>query len=322
MRLWRNIGCFGLFNIALLLFIVLLVATGGPVVLGSCVFALFAVGVFRMVRLLHFTLRVRVKETADVVPDLVTSGARYCLILRPFGSAGHIIVRSGRGKRSLTISGMKVTTTMEQVVSRSWSDAYASQAYAVVDPSLALAPGSVVYMRAEHTAWKEPVEQLIGQAHSIVLILPPHQEIRTSTWWEVRKIVELERLERLTVVLPPYDVKGNGYAQAKGELCKLLAAIEDPLCLVNLPEGADPVISAERVDYYANKLLPANTLGLHFFKNEGTVFEPRDDGPVMFRFGAGVDCRSPILRRKREVSEFTYRPLLLDAFRSDAEELS
>ncbi|MFJ3234725.1 hypothetical protein [Streptomyces sp. NPDC086787] len=322
LRLWRNIGCYGLFNVALLLFVGLLVTEGGPVVLASCVFALFAVGVLRMAWLLRFTLRVRVKETGDVVPDLVSSGARYCLILRPFGSAGHIIVRSGRGQRSLTISGMKVTSTMEQVVSRAWSDTYASEAYAVVDPNLALAPGSLVYMRAEHTTWKEPVARLIGEAHSIVLILPPHQEIRTSTWWEIRKIVELQRLERLTVVLPPYDVKGSGYAQARDELCKLLAVIEDPLCLVNLPEGRDPVISDERVEYYSRKVLPTNTLGGHFFKNEGSIFEPRDEGPVMFNFGMGVDHKSSILRRKSKVSEFTYRGLLLAAFQSDADELS
>ncbi|QIQ06175.1 hypothetical protein [Streptomyces liangshanensis] len=322
LRLWRNVGCFGLLNVALLLFIVLLVATGGPVLLGSCVFALFAVGVFRMARLLRFTLRIRVKDAADVVPDLVTSGERYCLILRPFGSAGHIIVPSGRGRRTLTLSGMTVTSTMEQVVSRSWSDVYAAQAYAVVDPGLALAPGSVVYMRAEHTAWKEPVERLIATAHSIVLILPPHQRIRTSTWWEVRKILELERLERLTVVLPPYDVEGSGHAQAKDELCKLLAVIEDPLCLVHLPDGADPVISAERVDHYANDILPPTTLGVHFFRNESTVFEPRDDGPVVFQYGAGIARRSRILRRKSKVSEYTYRRLLLEAYRSDAQERS
>ncbi|MFJ4525643.1 hypothetical protein ACIP4Y_32660 [Streptomyces sp. NPDC088810] len=320
LRLWRNIGCFGLFNLALLLFIGVLVADGGPVVLPLLVLTLFTVGVLRMVWLLRFTLRIRIKEIGDVVPDLVASGARYCLILRPFGSAGHIIVRSGRGRRSLALGGMKVTSTMEQVISRAWSDAYASEAYAVVDPGLALAPGGLVYMRAEHTAWKEPVGRLIEAAHSIVLILPPHQEIRTSTWWEVRKIMELQRLERLTVVLPPYDVKGSGHAQARRELCKLLAVVEDPLCLAHLAEGTDPVINSERVDYYARELLPAKTLGVHFFRNQGGVFQHRHDGPVMFSFSTGVDRKSLILRRNSKVSESTYRPLLLAAYRSDAEE--
>ncbi|MFE4693976.1 hypothetical protein ACFRH6_28515 [Streptomyces sp. NPDC056749] len=322
LRLWRNIGCFGFLNLGLLLLVALLVAEGGPVVLGSCVFLLFAIGALRMVWLVRFTLRVRIKETGDIVPELVASGARYCLILRPFGSAGHIIVRSGRGRWAVTLAGMKVTSTMEQVVSRAWSDACACEAYAVVDPSLALAPGSLVYMRAEHTAWKEPVEQLIDAAHSIVLILPPRQEIRTSTWWEVRKIVELQRLERLTVVLPPYDVRRSGYAQARGELCKLLAVLEDPLCLVDLREGADPSISADRVAYYSERMLPPNTLGVHFFRNEGGDSLPRDDGPVMFVPGMGVDRRTRFLRRKTKVSEFTYRPLLLAAYRSDADESS
>lgn len=321
LRLWRNIGCYGLFNLALLLFIAGLVADGGPVVLPLLVLALFVVGVFRMVRLLRYTLRVRVKKIGDVVPDLVAPGARFCLILRPFGSAGYIIVRSGRGRRALTLGGMKVTSTMEQVVSRAWSDVYASEAYAVVDPGLALAPGGLVYMRAEHAEWKEPVARLIEAAHSIVLILPPHQEIRTSTWWEVRKIIELQRLERLTVVLPPYDVKGNGYAQARRELCKLLAVVEDPLCLVHLAQGTDPLISGERVDYYERDMLPPRTLGVHFFRNHGGMHQYRDDGPLMFSFGTGVDSTSLVLRRKSKVSESTYRPLLLAAYRSDAEEL-
>ncbi|WP_030343578.1 hypothetical protein [Streptomyces sp. NRRL S-1022] len=320
LRLWRNIGCFGLFNVALLLFLGVLVADGGPVVLPLLVLTLFTVGVFRMVWLVRFTLRIRIKEIGDVAPDLVASGARYCLILRPFGSAGHIIVRSGRGRRSLALGGMKVTSTMEQVVSRAWSDTFASEAYAVVDPGLALAPGGLVYMRAEHTAWKEPVARLVEAAHSIVLILPPYQEIRTSTWWEVRKIVELQRLERLTVVLPPYDVKGSGHAEAKRELCKLLAVVEDPLCLVHLAEGSDPVINTARVDYYARELLPEKTLGVHFFRNQGGVFQHRDDAPLMFGFSTGVDTKSLILRRKSKVSESTYRPLLLAAYRSDAEE--
>ncbi|MFI9255151.1 hypothetical protein [Streptomyces sp. NPDC053069] len=321
LRLWCNIGCFGLFNVALLLFIAGLVADGGPILLPLLLLTLFTVGVLRMVWLLRFTLRIRIKEIGEVVPDLVASGARYCLILRPFGSAGHIIVRSGRGRRSLALGGMKVTSTMEQVISKAWSDAFGSQAYAVVDPGLALAPGGLVYMRAAHTAWKEPIGRLIEAAHSIVLILPPHQEIRRSTWWEVRKIMELQRLERLTVVLPPYDVKGSGHAQAKRELCKLLAVVEDPLCLVHLAEGTDPVINSERVNYYERKLLPAKTLGVHFFRNQGGVFQHRDDGPVLFSFSTGVDRRSLILRRKSKVSESTYRPLLLAAYRSDAEEL-
>ncbi|MEU8034606.1 hypothetical protein AB0C13_39675, partial [Streptomyces sp. NPDC049099] len=117
LRLWRNIGCFGLFNLALLLFIAGLVADGGPILLPLLLLTLFTVGVLRMVWLLRFTLRIRIKEIGEVVPDLVASGARYCLILRPFGSAGHIIVRSGRGRRSLALGGMKVTSTMEQVIS-------------------------------------------------------------------------------------------------------------------------------------------------------------------------------------------------------------
>ncbi|MEU1010738.1 hypothetical protein [Streptomyces sp. NPDC005890] len=124
------------------------------------------------------------------------------------------------------------------------------------------------------------------------------------------------------MVLPPYDVKGSGHAQARRELCKLLAVVEDPLCLVHLAEGTDPVINSERVDYYARELLPAKTLGVHFFKNQGGVFQHRHDGPVMFSFSTGVDRKSLILRRNSKVSESTYRPLLLAAYRSDAEELS
>ncbi|MFI1050008.1 hypothetical protein ACH4U3_30250 [Streptomyces griseoruber] len=72
----------------------------------------------------------------------------------------------------------------------------------------------------------------------------------------------------------------------------------------------------------ASQMLPTNALGGHFFKNEGSVFEPRDDGPVLFSIGAGVDRKSLLLRRKSKVSEFTYRSLLPAACRSDADEVS
>ncbi|MER5462477.1 hypothetical protein ABT010_17690 [Streptomyces sp. NPDC002668] len=315
----RGIGCYGVLTTLGAAFSVDLFIEGMAGALQFFVLLVFVAGAARMIWLWRYRPKLRIKDLGETTDELVRSGVRYCLILRAFGSDGYILVRSSRRRRSVSLGGMKVMSTMEQIVNRAWFDTSACETYAVVAPHLFLAPGGPVYMKANDN-WMQPVEKLIEQAHSVVLIIPPRQEIRASSWWEIRKVVETQRLERLTVVIPPYDQKRGGYPKARRELCKIMTVLEDPLCLAGLPDGSDPQISEDRVAFYDEKL-PPRMLGVHFFRNEQLSYEPSDEGPVRphFSYVATVE-KTFLLRRRRKVTEFSYRELLLSAFESDGRE--
>jgi hypothetical protein len=57
--------------------------------------------------------------------------------------------------------------------------------------------------------WQEAVSTLIRRAHSIVLLLPPGQEIRDSFRWEIDQLTQRGLQSRVTIVLPPTGCTGT-----------------------------------------------------------------------------------------------------------------
>ena len=151
----------------------------------------------------------------DILPRLVDSNEEYCLILRPFGSDGEIVLPSGFG-----------ALTVEQVIARAAKKTLGLKTYAMVDQNRRLAPPGPVYLRSSHGEWQQAVYTLIRRAHSIVLILPPGQDIRGSFNWEIDQLTKHELQSRVTIVLPPDRLYRDDYPKALHQACLLVAALE------------------------------------------------------------------------------------------------
>jgi hypothetical protein len=103
-----------------------------------------------------------------VIAPLVASARTFCLVLRPFGGDGEIVLPHR----------MYGASTIEQVIARSARKVARLATYAVVDQTRRLGPPGPVFVRAAGDEWREALSTLIRRAHSIVLLLPPGQEIR------------------------------------------------------------------------------------------------------------------------------------------------
>jgi hypothetical protein len=115
----------------------------------------------------------------------------------------------------------------------------------IVDQSVHRAsPGPVWLRTGDH--WKTQVEQLIDCAHSIVLTLPPGEDVRSGLNWEIGQIVRRCHQTRVTILLPPPDQ--DGYRQAFDNLCDVFTAsvcdIDDNFAARNFLEGSRPRIVA------------------------------------------------------------------------------
>lgn len=158
----------------------------------------------------------RTAHSDDVLAPLLASQEEYCLILRPFGSDGEIILGRGRGG-----------FTAEQLVARAARKVLGFKAYAMVDQDRRLAPPGPVYMRAPHDRWQPAVQALIRRAHSIIMILPPGEDIRHSFQWEIEQITRLGMQARVIVVLPPPGQDAPAYTRSLQQACLILAAFEE-----------------------------------------------------------------------------------------------
>jgi hypothetical protein len=153
----------------------------------------------------------------DILPRLIESNEEYCLILRPFGSDGEVVLPSRWFGAS----------TVEQVIARAAKKTpLGLTTYAIVDQNRRIAPPGPVYLRAPHDKWKSVVHTLVRRAHSIVLILPPGQDIRDSFNWEIDQLTQHGLQSRVTVVLPPDFLYPDHYPKAFHQACVLVAALE------------------------------------------------------------------------------------------------
>lgn len=158
----------------------------------------------------------RTKYYQDIVDPLVGSHEEYCLILRPFGSDGEIVIpHSGPG-----------ASTIEQVIARAVRRSLRLKTYAIVDQDRRLAPPGPIYLRAPHEKWQHAVQTLIRRAHSVVLILSPGQDIRSSFKWEIEELTRHHLQSRVVIVLPPDRLYPKDYPQAVQFACVLVDALQ------------------------------------------------------------------------------------------------
>jgi hypothetical protein len=189
----------------------------------------------------------------QVLKPLLESREEYCLLLRPFGSDGEVLVTyQPRGAKQprwrYTPAGLVTSTqTLEQVVAAAAREALGVRAYAMVDTDLTLAPPGPVYLRAPHSEWKIPAGELIRRAHTIAVLLPPQQSLRAAMEWELQEIVRQQRQSRVVIVLPPLHRRRYDHAQARAQAAVLLAALE------GAPGGLDRIPS-RLVDAYLARL--------------------------------------------------------------------
>jgi hypothetical protein len=172
-----------------------------------------------------FQRPVRTKPHNKVLKPLIASAEEYCLLLRPFGSDGEIILPHKwdpwwvpRALRSLTL---------EQTVALITHESIGLKMYALVDQDRLLAPPGPVYLRSPHDQWQSVTRMLIRRARPIVIILSPEQGIRKSFRWEIEQIVQYDLQSRVIIVLPPHDRYSNVYNQALQQACLLVATLEN-----------------------------------------------------------------------------------------------
>ena len=158
----------------------------------------------------------RTKPYFEILAPLVRSNEEYCLLLRPFGSDGEIILRH-RGQR---------TATLEQVVARAARKAIGIKVYALVDQDRTLAPPGPVYLRAPHEQWQSATRVLVRRAQLDRDYSAAGAGDPNSFQWEIEQITQRNVQSRVIIVLPPCDRDVDAYRPALQQACVLLATLE------------------------------------------------------------------------------------------------
>ena len=161
------------------------------------------------VRLATFLLGARPSRLAKwhtkVVGPLVESAEEYCLVLRPFGYDGRLVLPvlpATKGKRPVQAAIRRVKP-IEQVIAESVRGAKRLGTYCVVDQGTLLAPPGPTYLRAPNDGWRGSVHRLIARAHTIFVILPPSGKVGAGLEWEIATIATLGLQTRVIFVLHP-----------------------------------------------------------------------------------------------------------------------
>jgi hypothetical protein len=176
---------------------------------------------------------VRTHRHEKTIPALLYSGQEYCLVLRPFGYDGEVVLPDlppasrfqGPWWKRPGQDVYRRTKPMEQVITDAARKANNHPTFAIVDQRMLFAPPGPTYVRARDDEWQAVAHRMISRAHTIVLLLPPDQPINGGFAWELRVIAGLRRASRVVVVLPPPDVLDHGPCSARHRACVLLAAL-------------------------------------------------------------------------------------------------
>lgn len=153
----------------------------------------------------------------EVLGPLAGSDEEFCLLLRPFGADGEVVLQHAPFGAS----------TIEQIVARAARKSLGLKTYAMVDQDRRLAPPGPEYMRSPHDEWQTAVRTLLRRAHSIVLVLPPGQSIREALKWEIGQIALHDLRTRLIVVVPPGRLHRDDHARAFRDACLIMVALQE-----------------------------------------------------------------------------------------------
>lgn len=137
----------------------------------------------------------------DILLPLVQSEREYCLVLRPFGGDGEIIIPKVDHKNRRSARNM----TIEQIIGTTAHSVLGLETYGIVDQNTLFAPPGVTFIRVSNDEWRVVAQRLIQRAHSIFLILPPGQDIREGFAWEIEQVIRFGVQSRVIIMLPPYD---------------------------------------------------------------------------------------------------------------------
>ncbi|MFI9012021.1 hypothetical protein ACIGNX_32760 [Actinosynnema sp. NPDC053489] len=225
---------------------------------------------------------VRTSPAAPELARLRDSADDFCLLLRPFGHDGAVVV--GRGRRRGVLTG---DVTLEEALALAFRRVLDVPTYAIVDQDLEFATPGPVYLRASNDEWRGVVRELIVGARHIVLLLPDGQEepdIRVSFAWELEQIAAFGLQHRVLLVLPPHRRADDGraYRVALRQACVILAAME---AFVGTVDEVDPL----RVAHY-ERILKDTTYLVNVWHGPPAP-SARRVNPVLFYLRSG---RTPV----------------------------
>jgi hypothetical protein len=217
LRIYRVTGSVGLIAMTLggLSAVLLLAGRNDSILDGLLVLALPPTIIAMTASIVVATKYHRASAVVDydkVLLSLLYSNEEYCVVLRPFGHDGEIIVPADRTRARLR--GYNKTVTMEQVAALAVRSTLNLETYGFVDQGVRLAPPGLTFMRVPHDEWRFVAVGIIRRAHSIVLLLPPGRDMGAGFMWEIEQIVKYGLQSRVIVVLPPYDQDVRAHQEA------------------------------------------------------------------------------------------------------------
>jgi hypothetical protein len=163
-------------------------------------------------------------------PTSLWRDGEYCLLLRPFGSDGSTICVGDPGRKRYSLL-YHPTPTLEQVIDWTVRRKLGMTTLAVVNQDARFAPAGPEYLSCPPDHWRCQVGELIKNAHTIFLVLPPGQNIRGSFQWELEQITQLTMNSRVVLILPhPWNNEANGFYRAGREAAARIMALLVKFC--------------------------------------------------------------------------------------------
>jgi hypothetical protein len=254
----------------------------------------------------------------DILFPLVQSECEYCLVLRPFGRDGQVIIPQAdhKGRVGMRLTGFTKNVTMEQLVATAARNSLGIETYGIVDQNVLFAPPGVTFIRASNDKWQTVVQCLIRRAHTIVLILHPDQQIRKGFAWEIEQIVRYGMQSRVIIALPPTDDDVYGHQDALAQACVILALLDD--------SGQQADLNQFKVYEYQLLLNPTTLLARHQERGGLDWSHARvenDSGEEISPHGRPKKYRKK-KGKKMVVADGTYLPGFVEMFKNIEQELS
>ncbi len=257
----------------------------------------------------------------DILLPLVQSEREYCLVLRPFGRDGEVIIPKAnpKGRVGMRFTFFAQNVTMEQLVAVAARSTLGLETYGIVDQDTLFAPPGVTFVRASNSDWKMVAQCLIRRAHTVVLILHPDQKMREGFAWEIEQVVRYGMKSRVMIALPPCDDDVYNHSAALVQACTVLALLDD--------SGRQGELNHFKVHEYELLLSPA-TLLVKYKEFAGPAWWLARLGDSTQQGAASHGSRKRKRKEKKDnreegvVADGTYLPCCAEAFKAVEEELA